>query len=531
MPEGMRWDYIIVGAGSAGCALAWQLAHQAREPKILVIEAGASDRSPYIRVPLGQIRAITRYDWGYRSEPDPSRRGTSEAWLRGKVLGGSSSINGMLYVKGAASDFDRWAELCGTSGGWSSAQVLPIFRELECSDRPGRGRDGRMYVRTVRYPHSITDAFIQAAGTRGYLFNEDYNGQGQEGVGYAQLSQRGGLRCSAADAFLKPLVNQKKVTLLTNAVVERVEFANGHATGVVFTREGNKCRESARQIVLCAGTIGSPQILMLSGVGDPEELARHNIPVVLSLPGVGRNLAEHPLLRLMYRTTVPTYNVTAGMLQQLKFAAMYLWHRAGPLANPFEAIAFLRSSLMQPHPDIQLHFLPLGYLTHPDGSVELASVPSVTVLLNKSHPISRGRIRLASARATDAPLIECRLLEEDSDLDTLVQGVRVVRAIMEAKPIARWIEQEVSPGRGLDDPSALRDYIRRHTTIAAHPVGTCRMGKDVQAVVDPDLRVHGTQNLWVADASVMPDLISGNTNAVCMMIGAKLGKSLAARAA
>jgi len=526
----MSWDYIIIGAGSAGCALAWQLAQGGGEPRILVLEAGGSDRSPYIKVPLGQIRAITRYDWGYRSQPDPSRGGTSEAWLRGKVLGGSSSINGMLYVKGAATDFDRWAELCGQSGGWSSAQVLPILRELECSDQlgPARGRAGRMYVRTVRKPHPITDAFIQAAGISGYLSNQDYNGQGQEGVGYAQLSQRRGLRCSAADAFLKPLLRRKKVTLFTNSTVERVELANGRATGVVFTREGKVCRESAREIILCAGAIGSPQILMLSGVGDPQELARHNIPVASSLPGVGRNLRDHPLLRLMYRTTIPTYNISEGMLQQLKFVAKYLWHRAGPLANPFEAVAFLKSSLAQAHPDIQLHFLPLGYLTHPDGSVELANVPSITVLLNKSHPISRGRVRLASAKGTDAPLIECRLLEEDSDLDTLVQGVRTVREIMAAKPIARWIEQEVSPGCDLDNPSALKDYIRRHTTIAAHPVGTCRMGNDEQAVVDPDLRVHGTENLWVADASIMPDLTSGNTNAVCMMIGAKLGKQLAA---
>jgi choline dehydrogenase-like flavoprotein len=527
----MSWDYIIVGAGSAGCALAWQLSQGARESKILVIEAGGSDRSPYIKVPLGQIRAITRYDWGYRSQPDPSRGGASDAWLRGKVLGGSSSINGMLYVKGAASDFDRWAELCG--GGWSSKEVLPIFRELECSDQsgPARGRDGRMYVRTVRKPHPITDAFIQAAAIGGYRFNEDYNGQGQEGVGYAQLSQRRGLRCSAADAFLKPLLSRNKVTLFTDSMVERIEIANGRATGVVFTREGNRCRESAREIILCAGAIGSPQILMLSGVGDPQELARHDIPVALSLPGVGRNLREHPLLRMMYRTTIPTYNVTEGMLQQLKFAANYLWYRAGPLANPFEAIAFLRSSPARVHPDIQLHFLPLGFLTHPDGSVELATVPSVTVLLNKSHPVSRGRIRLAGAKATDAPLIECRLLEEDADLDTLVQGISTVRKIMAAKPIARWIDEEVSPGRDLDEPSALEDYIRRHTTIAAHPVGTCRMGKDEEAVVDPELRVRGAQNLWVADASVMPDLISGNTNAVCMMIGAKLGKRLAAGSA
>lgn len=529
----MSWDYIIVGAGSAGCALAWQLARGRPQSRILVLESGGPDRSAYIKVPLGQIRAISRYDWGYRSEPDPSRFGTTEAWLRGKVVGGSSSINGMIYVKGAATDFDRWGQLCGHEGGWSAEGVLPIFRELECSDQPdsSRGHTGRLHVRTVRKPHPLTEAFIQAAGVNGYLLNQDYNGPVQEGVSYVQLSQKKGFRCSAADAFLRPLQAAPQVTLLTHSTVERIELTNGHATGVVFTREGHTRRETARDIILCAGAIGSPQILMLSGIGDPRELARHDIAVTLALPGVGQNLREHPLLRLVYRATIPTYNMTEGVLQKLGFAAQYLWHRAGPLANPFEAVAFLRSSLAVARPDIQLHFLPLGYLAHPNGAVELADFPSVTVLLNKSHPASRGRIRLASAKAAAAPLIECRLLEEDSDLTTLQRGVSLVRKIMTAGPMAQWIEREVAPGPDFDDPSALQDYIRRHTTVAAHPVGTCRMGLDSQAVVDPQLRVHGTRNLWIADASIMPDLISGNTNAVCMMIGAKLGKQLAARKA
>ena len=525
----MSWDYIIVGAGSAGCALAWQLARGDAKAKILVIEAGGSDRSPYIKVPLGQIRAIMRYDWGYRSQPDPSRGGLSDAWLRGKVLGGSSSINGMMYVRGAATDFDRWAELCGHSGGWSSREVLPIFRELESSDRSGvaRGHEGRLHVRTVRKPHAITNAFMEAAIGNGHSFNDDYNDQAQEGVAYAQLSQKNGLRCSAADAFLKPLLSRKQVKLSTDSMVERIELTDGRATAVVFTREGQRCRETAREIILCAGAIGSPQILMLSGIGDPHELARHKIDVALSLPAVGRNLREHPLVRLVYRTTIPTYNLTQGLPQQLRFAAQYLLQRAGPLANPFESVAFLRSSLGATHPDIQLHFLPLGYLMHDNGAVELASFPSVTVLVNKSHPGSSGRVRLASARPTDAPLIECRLLEDESDVHTLARGISMVRAIMASKPIAQVIREEVSPGPDVNDPGALHDHIRRHTTISAHPVGTCRMGLDGGSVVGPDLRVHGTRNLWIADASIMPDLISGNTNAVCMMIGAKLGQQLA----
>jgi len=525
----VNWDYIVIGAGSAGCALAYELANSGQNATVLVVEAGGSDRSPFIRFPAGQIRAIGRHDWGYRSQPDSSRNGTTERWFRGRVLGGSSSINGTMYVRGSAEDFNRWAAQCGQAAGWSANEVMPIYRELESSDQPGphRGRTGPLHVRTVRRPHAMTEAFIAATCACGYPFNEDYNGEVQEGVAYAQLSQRNGLRCSAADAFLKPLLGKKNIKLLLNATAHKITFSNSRAVGIAFLHNRKMRSETAREIVVCAGAIDSPKLLMMSGVGDSEELRRHNIDVVVDLPGVGRNLKEHPLLKLTYRTTIPTYNFTEGLLQKLGVAAEFLKHREGPISNLFEGAAFLKSSLSEPGPDIQLHFLPIGYLTTSDGTIEFAPYPSVTVILNKSYPKSSGRIRLAGNDPDDPPLIECRLLDDESDVETLVQGVEAIRRIMKTEPIAHLIDAEMAPGPDMESIPALRDYVRSHTEIAFHPAGTCRMGTGGDAVVGPNLRVHGTDHLWVADASIMPDLISGNTNAACMMIGAKLGRQLA----
>lgn len=517
------WDYIIVGAGSAGCALAYELVRSGKT--VFVIEAGGLDRSPFIKIAAGQPRACANHDWGYRSQPDPSRNGATENWIRGRVLGGSSSINGTMHARGTAADFDRW-----NLPGWSAKEVMPIFRKLETSDQPGplRGDAGPAHVRTVKRPHAITKAFIESARGVGYRFNPDYNGEVQEGVAYAQLSQRGGWRCSAADAFLKPLLARKNLKLLLNASVQKIEFLGSRAVTVCFLHQDRQCKETARDIIVCAGAINSPKILMLSGIGDPRELNRFNIDVVANLPGVGCNLKEHPLLKLTYRTKIPTYNLTEGLLQKLGIAIKFATTGEGPISNLFEGAAFLRSSLSEPFPDIQLHFLAVGYTTMPDGAIKLATCPSVTVLLNKSYPKSSGRIRLASCDPNDPPLIECRLLENQADVDTLVRGIGTIRKIMKAEPIARLIEEEIVPGVNIESLSALQDFVRNHTGLSFHPIGTCRMGVSTDAVVGPDLRVHGTDNLWIADASIMPDLISGNTNAVCMMIGTKLGKQLAA---
>lgn len=524
------WDYIIIGAGSAGCALAHELAKSRQSLKILVLEAGGSDRSPYIKVPAGVLRACANYDWGYQAQPDPSRNGVVEKWIRGRVLGGSSSINGMIYVRGAANDFDRWSQQCGHLGGWASGAVLPIFREIETSDQIGllRGRTGPLKVRTVKRPHALTQAFMQSAGAVGHAFNHDYNGDTQEGVSRVQLSQRWGLRCSAADAFLKPLLGSRNLTLRLNTVVEKIEVTKGRAVSVSLLEHGKRRQEAARDIILCAGAVNSPKLLMLSGIGDAQELKRHNIEVLIDLPGVGRNLKEHPLLRMTYRSKIPTYNPTNGLFQKLGMAKEFLLYGEGAISNLFEGAAFVRSSASEAIPDIQMFFFPVGYLRGPDGDLNIAPYPSATVSFCKSYPVSTGRVRLASNSPNDPPQIEFSLLEAQGDVDTLVSGVHAVRRIMSSEPIASLVE-EVIPGAGIDDSVRLASFVRNNSAICYHSIGTCRMGQGTDTVVGPDLRVRGTENLWVADASIMPDHISGNTNAACMMIGAKLGKQLLER--
>lgn len=526
----MTWDYIVVGAGSAGCALAYELSRSAPHKTILVLEAGGSDRSPAIRFAASQVQAIAQHDFGYRCQPDPSRNGVTESWPRGCVLGGCSSINGTMFVRGAAEDFDGWARQTGDAS-WSSSAVMPLFRELETSDRPGplRGHEGPLYVRTVKHPQETTEAFIKAAVSCGHPFNPDYNAESQEGVAYAQLSQRRGLRWSAADAFLKPLLGRKNLKLLLNARVLKIELREGRAVAIVFRKGKREERVTGHDIILSAGAIDSPRLLMLSGIAASEELVRHRIPVMLDLPAVGRHLKEHALVKVIYRMRIPTSNLTEGWPQKLRFLLQFLRTGEGPISNLFEATAFLKSGPQCPHPDLQLHFMTFGYSVGQDGKAQLARFPSVTVLLNQSYPQGEGAIRLASANPDDPPRIECRLLERQADIDTLVRGVQVIRKIMASAPITGLIEEETAPGGGTEDADALTRYLREHTGIAFHPAGTCRMGNDPDAVVGSDLRVHGTENLWIADASIMPGLISGNTNAVCMMIGMKLGRELASR--
>jgi len=525
------WDYIVIGAGSAGCAVAHELVSSSRNHNILVLEAGGSDRSPFIRFPAGAMRAAEKYDWGYRSQPDPSCNGATEPWARGRVLGGSSSVNTTVFVRGAARDFDRWADpsRSGSVAGWSASDVVPVFREMETSDQSGplRGAAGPLHVRTVRKPHALTDAFIASAQRCGHKFNDDYNGAQQEGVSYAQVSQRNGFRCSSADAFLRPLLGRKNIELALNAWVQKIEFCNGRATGVSFLQNGKLRTERAHGIVVSAGAINSPQLLMLSGIGDPEELRRHGIDVRLDLPGVGRNLQEHPSIRLLYKSNVQTYNLTGGFRQKIGFLSTYLASREGPVANVFESVAFLKTSPAEPAPDVQVHFGPVGLLDDRDGC-RLAPFPSVSIVVNKSYPLGRGRIRLASNDPKSPPLIECRLLGAEADVDTLVRGIFMIRKIMAVEPVAHLVEQDPVSGPDSTDSMYLKGYVRGHAKTTYHPVGTCRMGTDADSVVGPDLRVRGTENLWVADASIMPDLISGNTNAVCMMIGKKLGSQLAA---
>ena len=523
MTAKLKWDYLIIGAGSAGCALADGLVKSGRT--VLILEAGGSDCSPFIKIPAGVFHGCKKYDWGYHAQPDLSRHGIEERWLRGRVLGGSSSINGTKYMRAAAADFDRWSALCGGVGGWSANEVMPIFRDLETSDQSGalRGQSGPLYVRTVKRPHAISQAFIKSACAVGYPFNSDYNGHTQDGVAYTQFSQHRGFRCSAADAFLKPHLGRKNLRLLLHALVQKIEVVNGRAVAVAFRHRGTLHRETAREIILCAGAINSPKLLMLSGIGGREELKSYGIDVTIDLPGVGHNFKDHPFLSLTYRTRIPTYNLTEGFLQKLSIAAKFVLHGEGPISNLFEVVGFLKSSESEPIPDIRLTFYALGYLKTPDHRYRLAPYSAVMVSLQKSYPVSSGQIRLRSKNPNDPPLIECPLLHAQADVDTMVRGIHTIRRIMRTEPIASLVEEETVPGSQTQDGAALEPFVRNHTAIPYHSIGSCRMGIGGDAVVDPDLRVWGMENLWIADASIMPDHISADTNATCLMIGAKLG--------
>jgi choline dehydrogenase len=523
------WDYIVIGAGSAGCAAAYQLALSGQN-RVLLLESGGRNNSPYIRIYAFVAQAGKRFNWGYVSEPDPTRGGRTENWLRGKVLGGTSSINGTIFVRGAPADFDRWAGT-GNAGlgidGWSYDDVLPIYEEIETFDRAlrTRGRSGSLFVRTVGRTHPLTDAFMRSAAAAGHAVNPDYNGPEQEGVSHIQLTQRRGLRFSAADAFIEPIRKLPNVSMVLHAHVEGLMFEGRRVAGVRYLREGTAHTARARHVVLSAGTINTPQLLMLSGIGDAACLRRVGIDVIADMPEVGRNLMEHPLVRLVYRSRISSNNVTRGLRQLLEIGLKFGLHRQGPISTLFEAIGFLRTSPDLERPDIQIHFAPLGYLDLANVSSPILKFPSFTVLVNKNYPASRGRISLASRNPLDAPLIEPNLLSDPSDLETLRRGLELVRRIVRTAPLSDQVDEEVVPGPDVFG-QALRDYIPRNTELAYHPVGTCRMGADDRAVVAPNLLVNGFENLWIADASVMPSHISGNTNAACIMIGTKLGKQL-----
>jgi len=527
------WDVVVVGAGSAGCVLAARLSE---DPACRVLLLGAGPRDVALMKPFGLSYYVdlSRFEWGYWSQPDPTRDQRRDHWRRGRVLGGSGSVNGMNYVRGTRADYDRWAAL--GNAGWSADDVMPLFRDLERCE-PGyrtppdpaiRGLSGALPVREVRDCHPLTDAFLAAAQAAGFPRTPDFNGADQEGVGLGQFNQRRGLRMSSADAFLKPALRRRNLRLVTGALVHRVTLEGHRARGVVYARGGTLHSVRAARVVLCGGAINTPQLLILSGIGDAHALRALGIDVVLDRPSVGRNLTEHPLIRPTYRVNRPTYSPAGGLPQKLGFLAKFLRSGQGPIATVTEALAFLRTSPDAPAPDIQLH-LSLAGAVYSDEvtfykSLRVLPTPSFSVFVNANHPYSRGRIRLASADPGAAPLIEPDLLADERDLHTLVRGIGVLRRIVATRPLADWVIEEVEPGAALRSPEALAAYVRARSGLSYHPCGTCRMGVDAPAVVTPGLAVRGVAGLWIADASVMPTPISGNINAACMMIGEKLAR-------
>ncbi|MGX7896061.1 GMC family oxidoreductase [Tsuneonella sp. HG222] len=516
-------DVIVVGGGSAGCAMASRLADAGFS--VLLVEAGKSDRDLRLMVPALTIAAVhnPEFDWGFPAEPDPSIGGRADKWPAGKRLGGGSAINGMIYVRGHRWDYDRWAELGAT--GWSADDVLPYFAQMETSDRSGRGRGncGPISVVANRVHYPIVDAFIDGAVSYGVPRNPDHNGAlSGEGTDYSQTTQRGGMRCSSARGYLRSGPQRSNLAVMTEALVRRIVIHDGRATGIEVDHGGTTRTLKARNgVVLCAGSMNSPRLLMLSGIGPADHLREHGLPVVADLPGVGANLQEHVGTHIVARVRGATVNSDSRGLAALREGLKYVLQRSGAVSSSMcHAQAFVHSGPGLPVPDLQISFTAFAFDINDVGRAVLRKEPSISLTICLARPGSRGRISLRSADPSEPPVIQHQLLGDPADIEKLSRGVEIGREILNQPAIAPYIIEELRPGPAVQ-AADLPEYLRAASIPLYHPAGTCRMGQDSDAVVDPDLKVHGVDGLWVADASVMPTLPIGNTNATAIMIGDK----------